>query len=197
MSLSSGQILAADPDNNMARVNIGFAHLQKAELDQAERDFRDVLRRDPNSAVAHYDLAVALKQQRRSRRLPRRNCAQAIALDPRLAEAHYTLGIIYWQSGDFDAAAKEMAAAAEISPDYAEAQFMLGTALKQKGDLAGAETALRAAIRLNPADPGPYNTLGQVLQLKGDQAASKEAFAEGAKVKERKEAELGKMLQKK
>jgi len=74
---------------------------------------------------------------------------------------------------------------------------MLGTALKQKGDLPGAEAALRAAIRLNPGDPGPYNTLGQVLKLKGDDAGSRDAFAEGAKVKQRKEAELGKMLQKK
>ena len=73
---------------------------------------------------------------------------------------------------------------------------MLGTALKQKGDLAGAEAALREAIRLSPADPGPYNTLAQVLRLKGDDAGSRAAFAEGAKAKSKKEAELGKMLQK-
>ena len=74
---------------------------------------------------------------------------------------------MHWQSGDFDAAAREMQAALAISPEYAEAHFMLGTALKQKGDLAGAEAALREAIRLSPADPGPYNTLAQVLRAEG------------------------------
>jgi Flp pilus assembly protein TadD len=74
---------------------------------------------------------------------------------------------------------------------------MLGTALKQKGDSAGAESALRSAIRLRPDDPGPYNTLGQLLRQKGDIDGSKAAFAKGEQVKQAKEAELGRMLQKK
>jgi Flp pilus assembly protein TadD len=74
---------------------------------------------------------------------------------------------------------------------------MLGTVLKQKGDLEGAEAALRSAIRLDPANPGPYNTLGQVLRQKGDVEGSRQAFASGAKVMEKKDAELGRMLQKK
>jgi len=85
----------------------------------------------------------------------------------------------------------------ELRPDYGEAHFVLGTALKQKGDLAGAETALRAAIRFRADDPGPYNTLGQLLRQKGDLDGSKAAFAKGEEVKEAKETELGKMLQKK
>ena len=74
---------------------------------------------------------------------------------------------------------------------------MLGTALKQNGELDAAETALRAAIRYDPANPGPYNTLAQLLRQKGDIEASRTVFAEGAKAKQKKEAELGKMLQKK
>ena len=74
---------------------------------------------------------------------------------------------------------------------------MLGTALKQKGDLDGAESALRKAIQLDPANPGPYNTLGQMLRQKGDVEGSRKMFAEGARMKEKKEAELGKMLQRK
>ena len=84
----------------MARLNIGFAHLQKAELDQAAAEFRAVLERDPNSAVAHYDLGVALKQKD-DLDGARAELSRAIALDPQLAEAHYTLGIVHWQSGRF------------------------------------------------------------------------------------------------
>ena len=89
-----------------------------------------------------------------------------------------------------------MRAAIAINPAYGEAHFMLGTVLKQAGNLAAADP-LRAAIRYDPANPGPYNTLAQVLRQKGDLAGSRAAFEEGAKAKTRKDAELGKMLQKK
>jgi cytochrome c-type biogenesis protein CcmH/NrfG len=74
---------------------------------------------------------------------------------------------------------------------------MLGTVLKQSGNLDGAASALRTAIRLDPDNPGPYNTLGQVLQQKGEPEASRQAFQEGSRAKQKKDAELGKMLQKK
>ena len=76
------------------RCNWWFAHLQKAELDQAAAQFREAIRRDPLSAVAHYDLGVALKQKD-DLEAAGVELARAIALDPNLAEAHYTLGIIY------------------------------------------------------------------------------------------------------
>jgi hypothetical protein len=56
---------------------------------------------------------------------------------------------------------------------------------------------LRAAILYDPNNPGPYNTLAQLLRQKGDLEASRAVFEEGAKAKQNKEAELGRMLQKK
>ena len=49
----------------------------------------------------------------------------------------------------------------------------------------------------DPANPGLYNTRAQLLRQNGDIEGSRELFEEGAKVKQKKEAELGKMLQKK
>jgi len=66
------------------------------------------------------------------------------------------------------------------------------------GDIAeAAETALRQAIRYDADNPGPYNTLAQLLRQKGDLEASRAVFAQGASAKQKKDAELGKMLQKK
>ena len=50
---------------------------------------------------------------------------------------------------------------------------------------------MRAAIRLDPDNPGPYNTLGQVLRQKGDAEGSRQAFAEGASAKQKKEDGIG------
>src|ERR1017187_2073684 len=164
--------------------------------DKAVEQLREAIRRDPDQAGAHYDLGVALKNKDEIE-AAKAELQRSLELDPSLAEAHYMLGIAHWQTGAFDEAAKEMQAAIALRPDYGQAYFMLGTALKQKGDRDGAETALREAIRLDPDDPGPYNTLGQLLRQKGDVEGSKEAFAKGEQVKQAKEAELGRMLQKK
>ena len=115
-------------------------------------------------------------------------------LIPNMAEAHYTLGISWWQAGDFDRTIAQMKDAVRLRPDYGEAWFILGTALKQKGQLTDALSALREAVRLRPEDPGPFNTLGQTLRLSGDLEGSKAAFAQGAKVKAAKEAQLADMM---
>ena len=62
---------------------------------------------------------------------------KAAELDPSQADPHYTLGVIFWQQGDFAAAAKELRAAIHARPDYAEAYYTLGTVLKQKGRAPG------------------------------------------------------------
>ena len=90
-----------------------------------------------------------------------------------------------------------MQAAIALRPDDPDAYLMLGSALNKKGDLDGAELALQSSIRLDPANPGPYNTLGEVLKRKGDVEGSQRAFAAGARAIEKKNRELGRMLQKK
>ena len=89
-----------------------------------------------------------------------------------------------------------MKTAVSLNPKDPEANLMLGSALNKKGDLDGAELALQSAIRLDPSNPGPYNTLGEVLKHKGDSEGSQRAFAAGARASEKKNRELGKMLQK-
>src|SRR2546422_4754151 len=70
------KILAVDPSINMARVNIGFAHLQKAELNSAEKEFREVLRRSEehslNSSHGYISYAVfCLKKKKLRKRFMR------------------------------------------------------------------------------------------------------------------------------
>jgi hypothetical protein len=53
---------------------------------------------------------------------------------------------------------------------------------------------LREATRLLPEDPGPFNMIGQILRVQGDLEGSKQAFAEGARIKLKKEAEQAETL---
>ena len=95
---------------------------------------------------------------------------------PQLADAHYSLGVTLWQSGDFAGAAEELRQAIQVQPSYAEAYYTLGTVLKQMNQLPEAADALRQAIRLDPDFAGAHTTLAGVLRQLGDSAG---AAAEG------------------
>jgi tetratricopeptide (TPR) repeat protein len=89
-----------------------------------------------------------------------------------LADAHYSLGVSYWQRGEFPQAADHLRAAVQAKPDYAEAFYTLGTVLKQQGNLPDAVAALREAIRLQPEFAGAHTTLAALLRQQGDMAGA-------------------------
>jgi tetratricopeptide (TPR) repeat protein len=189
----SHKVLARQDSTDIARaiaqMNIGYAYLKTGEFDKAEQAYRSAVSLDPKSVAAHYNLAIALKMKDQIE-ASQVEFQKSIDLDPTLAEGHYSLGIADWQLGDFPAAIAQMKAAIAIRPGYAEAHYMLAITLKQGGDLDAAIPELKEAIRLDPTTPGPYNALGQIFRIKGDKAASDEAFANGARIKREKDAEL-------
>src|SRR6267143_303632 len=93
-------------------------------------------------------------------------------LDPKLADAHYSLGVTLWQSGDFPAATEQLRLAIQNQPDYAEAYYTLGTVLKQMDKLPDAAHALQQAILLQPDFAGAHTTLAAVLRQLGDTAGA-------------------------
>jgi tetratricopeptide (TPR) repeat protein len=103
-------------------------------------------------------------------------------LQPELSDAHYTLGVLYWQKGDFDKAAAELKLAIQGQPNYAEAHYTLGTVYKQQGNLADAAAELREAIRLQPDFAGAHTTLAAVLRQSGDAEGAAQEAREGARI---------------
>ena len=59
------RVLAHDPANATAHMNIGYASLKMGEFDKAEKAYRAAVASDPKSAAAHYDVAIALKMEDR------------------------------------------------------------------------------------------------------------------------------------
>ena len=81
--------------------------------------------------------------------------------------------------------------------DLAAQAFDRGMADTKAGKFETAIKEFDEAIRLNPNTPGPYNTLAQILRQTGELDESKRLFAEGARIKQAKEAEMGSQLRQK
>ncbi len=93
--------------------------------------------------------------------------AQAAALAPDHAEAHWKLGNAQLLSGRHAAAADCYRRVLSLRPDYAEAHHNLGVALQNLGDLTAALAHLRQAIALKPGYANAYNSLGVLYRKLG------------------------------
>lgn len=77
----------------------------------------------------------------------------ALAIDPKLAEAHYLLGLVRQTWGKWDDARESYAAALRLKPRYPEAQLGLAAVMTRVVDettLDEAIAACREAVALNP-----------------------------------------------
>lgn len=159
------QAIAVAPDHAAAYHNLGAL---LAQMERAEE------------ALAHLDRACALGIQGRELAFNRgrvltqlcrleeaeRAYADAVALDPRDAEAHLNLARLRYMRGD-PKFARDIAAAAAAHRDDVRLQMRFGDVLRRTGDLAGAEILLRDLLgRCGPL-PEIRSALATVLQEAG------------------------------
>lgn len=174
-------LIAEAPGDTERYFTLGLAQSEQ-DVDGAIQTFRKVLDMAPRHTLARYNLALVL---RRADRLPEAlaELERALATEPR-AEAHYTMGIIYWHQGELNRAADALRAAVAAEPRYADAHYALGSVLKARRDWTPAANALRSAIALRP-DPAAHYTLAQVLQLSGDNAGARAHLEESERLRTR------------
>lgn len=86
----------------------------------------------------------------------------AVALDPKLARAHFGLGNVYVRLGRLPEAEQAFKAALANDPKLTAAQANLGVVYYQLGQLAQAGAAFEAALRLEPDDAATLYLLAAV-----------------------------------
>ena len=86
-----------------------------------------------------YELAIA-------------SCKRAIAIDPKDARTHYTLGVTYNNKGEYDLAIASCKRAIAINPAYARAHYNLGLAYYNKGEDDLAIASFKRVIAIDAED---------------------------------------------
>jgi tetratricopeptide (TPR) repeat protein len=75
---------------------------------------------------------------------------KAVALDPRLAKAHFQLGVLYGDEGRYPEAISALEEAVRLEPSMAQAHYRLAQAYRRTGQEELAAKALEAFGRLQP-----------------------------------------------
>ena len=130
-----------------------------ANMQESARLFERATQADPNYALAYAGVADAYAvmatnaQMSPAEALPRAKAAlqRALAIDPNLAQAHATLGLLKSQcEWDWRGAEREFRRAIELQPNYAEAHHWAGLDYMFMGKFDAAETEFRRAQVLDP-----------------------------------------------
>ncbi|MEF8794234.1 tetratricopeptide repeat protein, partial [Thiohalorhabdus sp.] len=91
----------------------------------------------------------------------------ALDINPRLADAHFLLGVAYYQDEETGSAVSALRRAGELNPRSAKTFYNLGVAYAQTGDTTKEMAAYREALRLNPDHISAHYNLGTAYWAQG------------------------------
>lgn len=136
--------LAARGHNNFARVL-----QQRGRTEEANAEYAQALRLQPEYVSAHYNWGSLLLQQGNYEAAVRQ-LGEAVRLAPGFVDARVNLGTAWLRAGRTDEAITELQRAVELQPDAVDARYNLAMALEVKG--RGEEAA---ALFRQVADEAP------------------------------------------
>jgi len=129
--LAAAQTAKAPPSRDEAAPNIehlfqrGQDALNHGRLDEAQRDFQNVLSIDPQSGGAYANLGVVYMRRRQwSKALEK--LQQAARLMPQVAGIRLNLGLVYYRQNEFLQAIPEFESVVREQPEAVQPRYLLG-----------------------------------------------------------------------
>jgi protein O-mannosyl-transferase len=129
--------------------------------------WRDTLKKNPESAIAHNNLGVVLQDEQGKVDEAIEHYTAAIQIKPDFTEAHNNLGRVMMQQGKLEEAAKHLNEALRIDSDFPVAYINLGGVLVRQGKLDEAIGHLTEALRVDPDSAEAHGNLGYILMRQG------------------------------
>jgi tetratricopeptide (TPR) repeat protein len=150
------------PGDVNARGQLASLQMELFLLDDAEANFREVLRAAPSLAAAHYNLGLVLVRHQREREAIE-SLERAIAGGLAIAPAWNNLGLAFKKTLDVDEATRAFTEALRADPRHWHAAVNLGRMHLATGDLGAAQSAFQEALR-RVADPGQRDLIDRYLE---------------------------------
>lgn len=144
---------------------LGLLLLRRGEDREAEKEFLQAVKLDPEHPGAHLELArSALAHRHYGPALE--HLSVAAKKQPEEAELHELISLTHRNLGDLERAEASAREAVKLSPDRWQSRQALAEALQARGSEAAtteAETHYREVIRLQPELSDPHYQLGRIL----------------------------------
>jgi tetratricopeptide (TPR) repeat protein len=162
-------------ETSIMHYNLGLALENQQRNPEAEIEFREALRTNPNSPEIHTALGRAFAYQRKFVD-SEAEFRQAIRINPNYHHAYNALGLTMTQQKRYPEAETALREALRIDPTFAGARSNLGFAILFQGRYSEAETLFRQTIAIDSRSAEPYNGLGMALREQGKLTEAASAF---------------------
>ena len=127
---------------------------------------REILRKNPGNALAHYHLGFAEGMLgNRTTEIDEYRRAEVLGL--RKWDLFLNLGLAELEGGDLDTATNRLRMAVALGEKHPEAHFNLALAEERRGMLVDAEQETEASLRLSPRQADARNLLGVIYARQG------------------------------
>jgi Flp pilus assembly protein TadD len=115
------------PEAPEPSLNYGIVLLQQKRFDEAEKQLRDAVKKNENAFTAHLYLGITLIHFKNYTEAETELRKAATLGGQKASQAHYYLGGLYWQTGNFKQAADELDAYLKLEPKAANAEKVKST----------------------------------------------------------------------
>jgi tetratricopeptide (TPR) repeat protein len=162
-------------DGTLAHYNMGLAFRQRAQYDDALREFRLATERGEDQLLvqqAEAEMLLLRGDSEAAAGLYR----QLVQEEPNSPKLWNELGVARHQAGDLEEAERAYRHALDLDPDYALAWNNLAVARHHKGDAHESESAFRAALAHGRAIADVWRNLGLMLSRSGRVEHSLDAY---------------------
>jgi len=143
-----------DPDDERPYLFLGEMYGVSASLaPEVTKRLARFVEKQPGHALGHFFYAMSLwKGTPGAAPSPavEVHLKRAVALDPRLAKAHFQLGVLYGDEGRYPDAISALEEAVRLEPSMAQAHYRLAQAFRRTGQEELAAKSLEAFGRLQP-----------------------------------------------
>jgi len=143
---------------------------------EAIRLHENLLRQDPNDALAHYHLGYAYGMNHDAAG-ELREYRRAEQLGLLQWDLFLNLGILFLENQNTSAAIDALRMAAKLGPRHPEAHFNLALAYERAGLLQTAQKEILASLALEPDQPDAQNTLAVIYAEMGDDESARAVWA--------------------
>jgi Flp pilus assembly protein TadD len=160
---------ATNPDKEQVCDATADYFLRAENYSEAIRLHREVLRKYPESALAHYHLGFAegMVGDRAQELNEYRRAAELGLLS---WDLFLNTGLALFENGSLEAATNALRLAVRLGPSHPESHYNLGLIYERRDMLTDAEQEMLAALRLEPDQLDARNMLGVIYARQGHKA---------------------------